>query len=64
MRVGNNWNDLSRKMMDFLSSEVFKSRLDVLLKYMVLLQQKLQTLYRNCYMSETLGQFKLDHCMK
>lgn len=29
MRVGNNWNNLPRKVMDFLSLEVFKSRLDV-----------------------------------
>lgn len=48
MRVGNNWNDLPKKRMDFLSFEVFKSRLNVLLKYMILLQQKLQTLCRNC----------------
>jgi len=32
MRVGNNWNNLPRKVMDFLSLEVFKSRLDVSLE--------------------------------
>lgn len=43
MSVGNNQNNLPREVMDFLSPEVFKSRLDVSLKYMFQLQQKLQT---------------------
>lgn len=42
MRVDINLNNLAREVMDFLSLEVFKSRLDGSLKYIVQLQEKLQ----------------------
>lgn len=42
MRADINLNILPQEVMDFLSLEVFKSRLDVSVKYIVQLQKKLQ----------------------